>query len=152
MAFFAEIVQLLGITKLVGQIYGVLYASPSPLGLTAIVGLFKISKGSAGQGLQLLRSLGAIYDVEQKEGTNLGVAYEVEISLNLLLTGVLHEPVTTLASAGANRLKRINLIAEQVPENIKFLDSTKQLENLLKRFLIVKQLLTALLGSGKKTR
>ena len=76
MAFFAEIVQLFGIPKSVGQIYGLLYASPKPLGFTAIVERLEISKGSASQGLQLLRSLGAINEAEAKDGTARGVAYE----------------------------------------------------------------------------
>jgi hypothetical protein len=50
----------LGIPKSIGQIYGVLYASATPLSFSDIVGRLEISKGSVSQGLQLLRSLGAI--------------------------------------------------------------------------------------------
>jgi len=58
--FFAEVVQVFGVPKSVGQIYGLLYASPVPLSFSDIVERLEISKGSASQGLQLLRSLGAI--------------------------------------------------------------------------------------------
>jgi DNA-binding transcriptional regulator GbsR (MarR family) len=151
MRFFVEIVQLFGIPKSVGQIYGLLYASPESLGFTAIVERLEISKGSASQGLQLLRALGAINEAESKEGASRGVAYEAELSLRLLVTGVLQQRLAPLASAGSQRLKRLNVLAEQAPENTKFyLDRTKQLENWRKRFTTVMPLLTALLGPSKK--
>ncbi len=150
-AFFAEIVQLFGIPKSVGQIYGLLYASYQPLGFTAIVERLEISKGSASQGLQLLRSLGAINEAEQKDGTARGVAYEAELSLRQLVTGVLQERLAPLASPGAQRLKRLKELAAQAPENTAFyLDRTKQLENWRKRFNTITPLLTALLGPSKK--
>jgi DNA-binding transcriptional regulator GbsR (MarR family) len=119
-AFFAEIVQLFGIPKSVGQIYGLLYASYQPLGFTSIVERLEISKGSASQGLQLLRSLGAINEAEAKDGTARGVAYEAELSLRQLVTGVLQERLAPLASAGAQRLKRLKDLAAQAPENTAF--------------------------------
>jgi hypothetical protein len=57
---FADIVSALGIPKSIGQIYGLLYASATPLSFSDIVDRLDISKGSVSQGLQLLRSLGAI--------------------------------------------------------------------------------------------
>jgi len=150
-AFFEEIVQLFGIPKSVGQIYGLLYASPQPLGFTAIVERLEISKGSASQGLQLLRSLGAINEAEAKGGTARVVAYEAELSLRQLVTGVLQERLAPLASAAAQRLKRLKELAAQAADNTTFyLDRTKQLENWRKRFTTVTPLLTALLGPSKK--
>ena len=146
MAFFAEIVQLFGIPKSVGQIYGLLYASPQPLGFAAIVERLEISKGSASQGLQLLRSLGAINEAEAKDFTARGVAYEAEISLRQLVTGILHERLAPLAIAGAQRLKLIKELAAQSPENAPFyLDRTKQLDNWRKRFTVLTPMLIALL-------
>ena len=60
MDMFADIVSALGIPKSIGQIYGLLYASATPLSFSDIVERLEISKGSVSQGLQLLRSLGAI--------------------------------------------------------------------------------------------
>ena len=59
--------QVFGVPKSVGQIYGLLYASPEPLSFSDIVERLEISKGSASQGLQLLRSLGAIKVAEAKQ-------------------------------------------------------------------------------------
>lgn len=66
MEFFAEVVQHFGVPKSVGQIYGLLYASPVPLSFSDIVERLEMSKGSASQGLQLLRSLGAINVADAK--------------------------------------------------------------------------------------
>ncbi len=63
---FAEVVYALGLPRSIGQIYGLLYASPAPLSFSDIVERLEISKGSASQGLQLLRSLGAINIADAK--------------------------------------------------------------------------------------
>ena len=59
-AFFSDVVQVFGVPKSVGQIYGLLFASTEALCFSDIVERLDISKGSASQGLQLLRSLGAV--------------------------------------------------------------------------------------------
>jgi DNA-binding transcriptional ArsR family regulator len=66
-AFFSEVVQVAGVPKSVGQIYGLLYSSREPLSFSDIVERLEISKGSASQGLQLLRSLGAVKVAEAKQ-------------------------------------------------------------------------------------
>ncbi|MDF1823604.1 MAG: hypothetical protein P1U68_03120 [Verrucomicrobiales bacterium] len=58
--YFVSFVQLLGLPKSVGQIYGVLFASTDSLVMDDIIERLGISKGSASQGLSLLRSLGAV--------------------------------------------------------------------------------------------
>ena len=166
MAFFAEIVQLFGIPKSVGQIYGLLYVSPQPLGLTEIVERLEISKGSASQGLQLLRSLGAIHEADPASSTSTynligsgavaprpsrGVAYEPELSLRQLVTGILRERIAPSASAGADRLKHLNRLAGQSPAHAAFyLERVSQLTTWSKQFTTILPLLSALLGPGKK--
>ena len=164
--FFAEIVQLFGIPKSVGQIYGLLYASPQPLGLSAITEILAISKGSASQGLQLLRSLGAIHEAAPSAATptfdlnrsgavtpraSRGVAYEPELSLRQFVTGILRERIAPSASAGADRLKHLRQLAGQSPAHAAFyLDRVSQLSTWSKRSTTVLPLLSALLGPGKK--
>jgi len=159
--FFSEIVQLFGVPKSVGQIYGLLYASPTPLGFPDIVERLGISKGSASQGLQLLRSLGAIVEADRSAISNLaseirrndvrGVVYEPELSLRQLVSGMLRERVMPMATAGADRLKRLRQLAEQVPIGTNFyLDRVKQLETWRRRLNTVVPVLSALLGPKKK--
>ena len=158
-AFFAEIVQLFGVPKSVGQIYGLLYVSPEPLGFSAIVERLEISKGSASQGLQLLRSLGAINEADisstltDELGSSRRVAYEPELSLRQLVTGVMSERIAPLASAGADRLKHLKRLAEQSPAHSEFyLERVNQLTTWRDRFTTVVPLLSALLGPNKKKK
>lgn len=162
--FFAEIVQLFGVPKSVGQIYGVLYASPVPLSFSDIVEELEISKGSASQGLQLLRSLGAINAADVVGGesqisnsasqiamrASRGIAYEPELSLRQLITGVLREQIAPMAAAGTGRLKRLRQLAEETEEGKAFyLGRVKQLDTWRKRFNTVAPVLGALLGPKK---
>ncbi len=50
---FVRGVRVLGLPKSVGEIYGLLYISPQPLSLDALVGRLRMSKGSTSQGLKI---------------------------------------------------------------------------------------------------
>lgn len=58
--YFISFVQLLGLPKSVGEIYGLLFVAPEPIPMDAIIARLQISKGSASQGLAVLRNLGAV--------------------------------------------------------------------------------------------
>jgi hypothetical protein len=66
---FAEAAHALSLPRSIGQIYGVLYASPEPLRFSDIIKHLNISKGSVSQGLQLLRSLGAVVLVSTRQSS-----------------------------------------------------------------------------------
>lgn len=157
--FFSEAVQLFGVPKSVGQIYGLLYASPEPLGFSDIVERLEISKGSASQGLQLLRTLGAINAADSithnstlSSHSSLRTAYFPELSLRKLISGVLHERVKPLASASSERLAHLRALAEQDREQGDFyLDRVGQLETWRRRLKTVLPVLIALLGPKSKT-
>lgn len=167
--FFQEIVQLFGVPKSVGQIYGLLYASPEPLGFSEIMDRLEISKGSVSQGIQLLRSLGAIVEADPaspststSSSNSAGslstsrttrVVYMPELSLRQLVTGVLRERIAPMAAPGTERLKRLKQLATASPANEAFyLGRAKQLEGWRKRFNTVLPLLSALLGPKKKSK
>lgn len=57
---FTDLVQLLGLPKSMGEIYGLLFASAEPLVFAEIERKLDLSKGSVSQGLRTLRDLGAI--------------------------------------------------------------------------------------------
>ncbi|WP_309397977.1 GbsR/MarR family transcriptional regulator [Cerasicoccus maritimus] len=59
-ALFVRLVQVLGLPKSIGQIYGLIYISPKPVSMEDITLRLGISLGSASQGLRQLRSLKAI--------------------------------------------------------------------------------------------
>jgi DNA-binding transcriptional regulator GbsR (MarR family) len=58
--FFVRMMSMLGMPRSVGEIYGLLYFSSSPLPMDQIVSRLGISLGSASQGLKTLRSLKAV--------------------------------------------------------------------------------------------
>lgn len=162
--FFAEVVQAFGVPKSVGQIYGLLYASPEPLSFSDIVERLEISKGSVSQGLQLLRSLGAIHEAEAKSEISdpefqmpsrgsRGTAYVPELRLRKLISGVLQEQVTPLAAMSATRLPRLRALAEAAGEESEFyLDRVEQLDTWSKRLKTVLPLLSALLGPKPRSK
>lgn len=59
-AMFVRLVQVLGLPKSIGQIYGLVYISPEPVSMDDITSRLGISLGSASQGLRQLRALKAI--------------------------------------------------------------------------------------------
>jgi DNA-binding transcriptional regulator GbsR (MarR family) len=58
--YFVRLMNLLGLPRSVGEIYGLLYFSKSPLSMDEIVKRLGMSLGSASQGLRTLRSFKAI--------------------------------------------------------------------------------------------
>jgi hypothetical protein len=172
------VVKIFGVPRSVGQIYGLLYSSREPLSFSDIVKRLGISKGSASQGLQLLRSLGAvnIADATRQAGSDkreakrskqaVGapplapdapvvrplepprrIAYEPELGLRRLLSGILQERVMPLATARVDRLTRLRELAEQDGEAGDFyLGRVKQLETWRRRLKTVLPVLSALLG------
>jgi DNA-binding transcriptional regulator GbsR (MarR family) len=142
---FAEVVQVFGVPPSVGQIYGLLYASPEPLSFTDIVEQLEISKGSASQGLQLLRVLGAVkavtHDDDRRE------YFEPELGLRKLVGGVLRERIGPLVTVGTDRLDRLRRLAgRNGGEKNFYVDRVKQLEIWRGRLKLALPVLNTLLG------
>lgn len=154
--FFADVVHAFGIPKSVGQIYGLLYASPVPLSFSDIVEMLEISKGSASQGLQLLRSLGAINVANGLSSIGNGDSsrreyYVPELSLRRLVSGVLQERVAPLTARETDRLAQLRVLAEQEGGARDFcLDRVEQLETWRRRLKTVLPVLNTLLGPKSK--
>jgi hypothetical protein len=156
--FFADAVQLFGVPKSVGQIYGLLYATPAPLTLADIVERLEISKGSASQGMQLLRSLGAIHETPAKSEIlddefqtssrqGRGTAYVPELGLRKLIGGVLREQVAPLASTSEARLARLQAIATEADgADGEFFSDGGPVEHVAKRLKTVLPALNLLLA------
>jgi DNA-binding transcriptional regulator GbsR (MarR family) len=58
--YFVSFVQMFGLQKSIGQIYGLLFVSFDSLSMDDIIVRLGISKGSASQGLTVLKGLGAV--------------------------------------------------------------------------------------------
>jgi hypothetical protein len=155
-----------------------LYGSPKPLSFTDIVEQLEISKGSASQGLQFLNSLGAIrlasasgiplpsadanpshfhfpshsdLPLHSQANASRRVAYEPELSLRRLVSGVLRERIAPMATEGDGRLDRLRKLAERDETADDFcLDRVKQLETWRRRLKTVLPVLSMLLGPKSK--
>ena len=95
----------IGLPKSIGQIYGLLYASPEPLAFREISELLGISAGSASQGIRFLRDLGAIKPAAGAD--NRREHFVPELSLRRLLGGVLKNRVQGPLDSGAEKLGAI---------------------------------------------
>ena len=155
---FSEVVQVLGVPRSVGQIYGLLFTSATPLSFSDIVERLEISKGSGSQGLQLLRTLGAIRLVSAEGGRSdeqlTGKArdyYEPELSLRKLVSGVLQERIVPMTTTGTDHFARLRLLAQEVGKQNSFLvKRVEQLETWRQRFRTVLPILSALFGPKKQ--
>ena len=143
--FFAELVEIFGVPWSVGQIYGVLFASPQPLSFSDIVERLEISKGSASQGLQLLRSLGAVKVAPGAEPRR--EYFEPELGLRKLLGGVLRERVEPMLRAGGSRMVRLRQLAGANGDGGFYFDRVKQLETWRRQMTLILPVLRTLLGA-----
>lgn len=110
---FVRLADGLGLPKSVGEIYGLLYASADPLAFQDIIDRLKISKGSASQGLRLLRTTGAIKSVYVPG--NRSDHFVPETELRALVTGFLREKVQPHLESGAARIEALQeLVKSQI--------------------------------------
>jgi DNA-binding transcriptional regulator GbsR (MarR family) len=97
----------------VGEIYGLLFAAVRPLPMDELMQRLRISKGSASQGLKLLRSFGAVR-MEYVPGDRRD-HYVAELELRHLLGGFLREKLQPHLVWGAGRLNEIDQLVTALP-------------------------------------
>lgn len=110
----AETVQQFGLSRSVGQIFGVIYASPEPLAFADVMARLELSKGSVSQGLRFLRELGAIRTAAVLDDRR--ERFVPETRLRRLLAGLLRTRVRDPLRSGVDRLRAIHLRLEKSPE------------------------------------
>ncbi len=104
-SFFVGAARALKLPKSLGEIYGLLFASGGPRGFDEIVTTLRISRGSASQGLRVLRGFGAVrttYVAGDRRDH-----YVAETELRKLVTGLLEETIAPQLAAGTERLDRL---------------------------------------------
>lgn len=112
---FVDGVRVLGLPRSIGEIYGLLFVTPAPLSLDDLVLKLGISKGSASQGLRLLKSLGAI---REAEGVNdRRTHYEPAVELKRLVGGFIREQVRPHLESGRSKVKQLAEMVPQVSED-----------------------------------
>ncbi len=114
MEFFVRAAQLLGQPRSIGEIYGLLYLSPEPLSMEAIVNRLKISTGSASQGLKQLRAFRAVRTTyvpgERRD------YYVAEDEVRKVFTGFVQEEIDPHLESGRERLDRIEALLAEIED------------------------------------
>lgn len=114
-ALFINFLRLIGLPKSIGEIYGLLFASPHPLSSDDLMQRLKISAGAASQGLKLLKSLGAVKVVYQPGDRR--DYYTADIELSKFATAFLKEELQPRLERATERLKRMEQLLEELPPN-----------------------------------
>lgn len=129
-AVFVDGVRVIGLPRSIGEIYGLLFISRSPMSLDDLVIRLKISKGSASQGLRMLKSLGAVRESEIIGTAGRRTYYEPAIELKRLVGGFIREQVRPHLESGKTKIKRLSETATDIkdPEQRKFV--TERLDRL----------------------
>jgi len=145
--FFGDLVQVFGLGRSLGQIYGLLFASPRPLSFTDIADALDISRGSTSQGLNFLRELGAVRTVaSENEQRQL---FEPELHLRKLIGGVLKERVDPVVQQSGTGLKKLREAVAAAPTAAGKEFSEKQLkrlENWRRQMRLLLPILQTILG------
>jgi DNA-binding transcriptional regulator GbsR (MarR family) len=108
--FFVHLAGMLSLPKSVGEIYGLLYATPAAIPFEEIQNRLKISKGSVSQGLRFLRSLGAV-QVRYVSGDRRD-HYQAETSLRRLAEGFLRDRIQPHLDSGQQRLQTMEQLLD----------------------------------------
>jgi DNA-binding transcriptional regulator GbsR (MarR family) len=148
-AVFVDGVRVLGLPRSIGEIYGLLFISRSPLSLDDLVQRLNISKGSASQGLRMLKSLGAVREADGNGGAERRTYYEPAVELKRLVGGFIREQVRPHLESGKIKISRLAATTREVedPEHRKFLsDRVERLEQWMRSGGKVLPILQKILG------
>ena len=103
--FFVRLMNLLGLPRSVGEIYGLLYFNPTPLTMDQIASKLEISIGSASQGLKTLRSLKAV-KTSYVQGDRRD-HYLAESEFRRLFSTFLNDEILPHLESAIDRIKRM---------------------------------------------
>jgi DNA-binding transcriptional regulator GbsR (MarR family) len=151
LAVFVDGVRVLGLPPSIGEIYGLLFISQSPLSLDDLVKRLKISKGSASQGLRTLKSLGAVRETNGNGNGNgeRRTYYEPAVELKRLVGGFIREQIRPHLDSGRHKITRLGDLAngESDPDRRKFLlERTDRLDHWIRNGGRVLPIIQRILG------
>ena len=114
--FFVDGVRVLGLPRSIGEIYGLLFVSRSPLSLDDLVARLGISKGSASQGLRMLKSLGAVREAAPNGSLERRTYYEPAVELKRLVGGFIREQIRPHLESGRSKVETLITSANNLAE------------------------------------
>lgn len=111
--FFVSFVQIFGLPRSIGQIYGLLFVSAKPLAMDEVVARLGISKGSASQGLALLRSLGAVTSRPVPDDRR--EHFQADLNVSRIVNHFFENRLRPRLENGQGRLLRMLELAKAIP-------------------------------------
>ncbi|MEI6338690.1 MAG: hypothetical protein WCQ57_08935 [Verrucomicrobiota bacterium] len=109
---FINFLRLIGLPKSVGEIYGLLFVSPRPLAMDAIMERLDISLGAASQGLKLLRSFGAVKAVYSPRDRR--DHFVADLELSRFATAFIKDELQPRTQRALERLGRMERLMEDL--------------------------------------
>lgn len=110
---FIGLIKLLGMPKSVGELYGLLFVSPAPVPMETLMDRLQMSKGSASQGLKLLRSFGAVKTVyvagDRRDH------YVAEFDLSRFASNFIKGELQPHLDSGLERIQRMESLVKDAP-------------------------------------
>ena len=103
---FVVLGRILGQPRSVAEIYGLLFISPNPLSMGQIIEALQLSKGSASQGLRVLRAIGAVRIAETTETRR--DYFEAETALKPIVRALLSSSLQQDLKEGEARLRTLS--------------------------------------------
>lgn len=146
-AVFVDGVRVLGLPRSIGEIYGLLFISRTALSLDDFVQRLGISKGSASQGIRMLKSLGAVREVEGDVERR--TYYQPAVELKRLVGGFIREQIRPHLESGKAKIGHLSLSADAIedPDQRKFAaERIERLEHWMRSGSRVLPVLQRLLG------
>jgi len=143
----ADGMRVVGLPKSIGEIYGLFLISREDLSLDDLVRQLRISKGSASQGLRVLRTLGAIREVHTGDARR--SYYEADVNLKKLVGGFIREQVRPHLQSGEEKLRMIaTLVQEEADPELRafYQQRIARMEHWAKQAKLVLPLLQRVLG------
>jgi HTH-type transcriptional regulator, glycine betaine synthesis regulator len=110
---FVNFLKLIGLPKSVGEIYGLLFVSPTPLTMEEIMGRLGISLGAASQGLKVLRGVGAARAVYSPGSRRDHFAADLELSR--FATVFINEELGPRLERALERIEHLELLLPLMP-------------------------------------
>jgi DNA-binding transcriptional regulator GbsR (MarR family) len=127
-AVFVDGVKVLGLPRSIGEIYGLLFISQEALALDDFVQRLKMSKGSASQGIRMLKSLGAVREVDGSADRR--TYYEPAVELKRLVGGFIREQIRPHLDSGKTKINLLTDTAEALDDPLRRKFLSERLERL----------------------
>jgi DNA-binding transcriptional regulator GbsR (MarR family) len=103
---FVQLAAVISYPRSIGELYGILFISPDPMCTDDLIERLGMSKGSASQGLKVLRTLSAIKTV-YIPGDRRG-HYQAELNVRKIISGFMRQQVAPNLAEAHERLERID--------------------------------------------